>query len=135
MKKQKLLSLAVGSAFAAVALAPVAHAADNPFAASELKSGYLLAEAGKGAEAKCGGEKKVEYKCGGDKKAEHKCGGDKKGEHKCGGAKTEATSGTKADKKVEGKCGEAKCGAKKAKKAETTSGTKPAEKAAEPAKK
>ncbi len=84
MKKQKLLSLAVGSAFAAAALTPVAHAADNPFSASELKSGHLLAEAGKSAGVKGGTEKK----------GEHKCGVDKKGEHKCGGAKTEVTSGT-----------------------------------------
>ena len=42
MKKQTLASLAIGSAFAAVALTPIAHAADNPFAAKQLSAGYQL---------------------------------------------------------------------------------------------
>lgn len=94
MKKQTITSLAIGSAFAAVALTPVAHAADNPFAAKQLSAGYQLAQADtKGKEGKCG-----EAKCGAEKKAKDaKCGADKK----------------PADKKADGKCGEAKCGAKK----------------------
>ena len=95
MKKQNLVSLAVGSAFAAAALAPVAHAADNPFSATKLEAGYQLAQADtkpKDSEAKCGADKKA-----GDKKADAKCGADKK----------------PGDKKADGKCGEAKCGAKK----------------------
>ena len=67
--KKHIASLAVGSAFAAVALAPVAQAADNPFAATELKGGYQLAQADKKADAKCGGDKKAEHKCGAHKKA------------------------------------------------------------------
>ena len=104
MKKQTLTSLAIGSAFAAVALTPVAHAADNPFAAKQLSAGYQLAQADtKGKEGKCG-----EAKCGADKKAKDaKCGADKKTDAKCGADKKPA------DKKAEGKCGEAKCGAKK----------------------
>jgi uncharacterized low-complexity protein len=91
MKKQNLVSLAVGSAFAATALTPLAHAAgDNPFAATKLQAGYQLAQAdskqkdGKCGEAKCGADKKaVEKKkdasCGTDKKgAEARCGADKK---------------------------------------------------------
>lgn len=104
MKKQTLTSLAIGSAFAAVALTPVAHAADNPFAAKQLSAGYQLAQADtKGKEGKCG-----EAKCGADKKAKDaKCGADKKMDAKCGADKKPA------DKKADGKCGEAECGAKK----------------------
>ena len=97
MKKQNLVSLAIGSTLAATALTPLAHAAgDNPFAASGLPAGYQLAQAdSKKMEAKCGADKKAaEAKCGADKKAaEAKCGADKKGaEAKCG-----------ADKKPEAK--------------------------------
>lgn len=104
MKKQTITSLAIGSAFAAVALTPVAHAADNPFAANQLSAGYQLAQADtKGKEGKCG-----EAKCGAEKKAKDaKCGADKKTDAKCGADKKPA------DKKADGKCGEAKCGAKK----------------------
>lgn len=98
MKKQTLTSLVIGSAFAAVALTPVAHAADNPFTAKQLSAGYQLAQAdtkgkdGKCGEAKCGAEKQKDGKCG-----EAKCGADKK----------------PVEKKKDGKCGEAKCGAAK----------------------
>jgi uncharacterized low-complexity protein len=71
MKKQNLVSIAVGSAFAAVVLTPMAHAAsDNPFAARELSGGYQLAQADtKNKDASCGAHKKAsEAKCGGDKK-------------------------------------------------------------------
>ncbi len=102
MKSTKsIVSLAIGSAFlATAALAPVAHAADNPFSMAKLDSGYQLAQADKAKDGKCG-----EAKCGADKKkADGKCGGDKKKDGKCG-----------ADKKKDGKCGEAKCGADKKK--------------------
>ena len=85
MKKHKLVSLAVGSAFAAVALTPLAHAAgDNPFGATRLDDGYQLAQAdtkqkdGKCGEAKCGADKKkAEAKCGADKKTDASCGAKK----------------------------------------------------------
>ena len=107
----KPLALAVGAVFVtSLASATVANAAENPFAMSELSSGYMVAEAaaegggekkmeeGKCGEGKCGGEKKAkeegkcgEGKCGGDKKAaeEGKCGEGmkKEGEGKCGGDK------------------------------------------------
>ena len=121
----KPLAIALGAAFVtSLASIPVANAAENPFAMSELSSGYMVADShmeggdkakaeGKCGEGKCGGEKKMdkegkcgEGKCGGDKaegkaKAEGKCG-----EGKCGGEK-------KMDK--EGKCGEGKCGGEKKK--------------------
>ncbi|MDZ4201488.1 MAG: hypothetical protein U1C96_04985 [Gallionella sp.] len=89
MNYSKTLSLAVGAAFAAVALTPAAFAAGNPFAMQKLDSGYQLAaaDADKKADGKCG-----EGKCGADKKADMK-----KKDGKCG----------------EGKCGEGKCGADK----------------------
>lgn len=103
MKKQTIASLAIGSAFAAATLAPVAHAADNPFAAKPLPVGYQLAQADtKGMEGKCG-----EAKCGAEKAA-----ADKKAEGKCGEAKCGADTPS-ADKKMDGKCGEGKCGGTK----------------------
>ncbi len=102
----KPLTLALGAAFVtSLAGTPVANAAENPFAMSDLSSGYMVAEMdenkmekeGKCGEGKCGGDKTKkegkcgEGKCGGDKAKkmeEGKCGGDKKMEEgKCGGDK------------------------------------------------
>jgi uncharacterized low-complexity protein len=110
MKKQNLVSLAVGSTFAAIALSPVAHAADNPFGATKLQAGYQLAQADtKMKDGSCGGDKKMDAKCGADKKAT----AEKKKDGKCGEAKCGADK-----KKAEAKCGadkksDASCGAKK----------------------
>jgi len=113
MTKKTVLSLAVGTAFAATAaLAPMAHAADNPFAMQKMSSGYLLAEADmKMKDGSCGADKKKDGSCG-DKKADMKmkdgsCGADKKKDGSCGDKKVE--------KKKDGKCGEGKCGANKKK--------------------
>jgi len=85
------LAIAAGAAFVtSLAGTTVANAAANPFAMSELSSGYMVAEM---AEGKCG-----EGKCGGEKKAATT-------EGKCGGEKKAVTT--------EGKCGEGKCGATK----------------------
>jgi uncharacterized low-complexity protein len=111
MNKQQLLSVAIGSAFAAVTLMPVAHAA-NPFAADTLQNGYQVAQTdikkkdGKCGEGKCGAEKKKDGKCG-----EGKCGADKKKDGKCG----EGKCGGDMKKKKDGKCGEGKCGAEEKK--------------------
>ena len=77
MNKQHLITIALGSAFAAATLLPV-HAAGNPFAAKTLDAGYQVAQADtKAKDGKCGGDKKAtkakDGKCG-----EGKCGGDKK---------------------------------------------------------
>ncbi len=84
MNKQQLLTIALGSAFAAVAALP-AHAAGNPFAAKTLDAGYQVAQADtKAKDGKCG-----EAKCGADKKAkEGSCGGDKKKDASCGAKKS-----------------------------------------------
>jgi uncharacterized low-complexity protein len=107
----KPLAIAAGAALAtSLAATTPASAAENPFAMSELSSGYMVAEMaeGKCGEGKCGAEKKMdkEGKCGEGKCGEGKCGAEKKAEHegKCGAEK-------KMDK--EGKCGEGKCGANK----------------------
>lgn len=103
---KKPLAAAIGAAFVStLAATPVTQASENPFAASSLSSGYMVAD--KGAEGKCGGKKKAEEegKCAGKKKVEEgKCGTKtmgkgnegKCGEGKCGGAKK---------KTEEGKCG------------------------------
>jgi uncharacterized low-complexity protein len=104
MNKHKTnpLVTAIGSAFvaatalSAVALSSSTFAAENPFQADQLRSGYNLA-AGH-AEGKCG-----EGKCGESKAKAHSEG--KCGEGKCGEGKA----------KSEGKCGEGKCGEGKAK--------------------
>lgn len=103
MNKKTTLTLAAGAAFAATTFAPLAGAADNPFAMAKLDSGYQLAQADKKADGKCG-----EGKCGGTKKADDKKKDGKCGEGKCGGDKKAAD-----DKKKDGKCGEGKCGGTK----------------------
>jgi uncharacterized low-complexity protein len=71
-----------------------ANAAENPFGASQLESGYMQL-----ASSQEGGEKMKEGQCG-----EGKCGGDMKDkEGSCGGDM----------KGKEGKCGEGKCGGDK----------------------
>ncbi len=89
----KTLSFALGTAFAAgMAASNVAGAAEtgtNPFAMSELSSGYMQL-ADNDMEGKCGAGKS-------SKKEEQ--------EGKCGEGKT-----TKKEAQ-EGKCGEGKCGA------------------------
>jgi uncharacterized low-complexity protein len=71
MSKKTLIAAAVGTAFVAgMTAAPLASAADNPFAMQSLDRGYMVAQAGKTAEGKCG-----QGKCGAMNKAtENKCG-------------------------------------------------------------
>jgi uncharacterized low-complexity protein len=56
--KTTIVSAAVGGAFAAsLGAAPLATAADNPFAMQPLDRGYQVAEAGKMGSGKCGAGK------------------------------------------------------------------------------
>ena len=65
----KPLAVAMGAAFVtSLAGTPVANATDNPFAMTELASGYMVAE-NKAMEGKCG-----EGKCGAGMTKEGKCG-------------------------------------------------------------
>ena len=101
-KKPNALSLALGTSFAVtLAASNLVNAADNPCAANEIKSGYMVAEGhgeGKCGEGKCGENKKEEGKCG-----EGKCGENKAGEGSCGEKGGEGSCG-------ESKSGEGKCG-------------------------
>ena len=115
----KPLSIAIGATFAAsMAASTVANAApasDNPFAMSELSSGYMqLAKEGKCGEGKCGEGKKADAK-----EKEGKCGAKEK-EGKCG----EGKCGESKKEKKEGKCGEGKCGEGKKEKKEGKCGGK-----------
>ena len=102
MSKKNLITAAVGSAFVAgMAAAPIAAAAENPFALSGLSSGYQVAD--NHGEMQPTDKKMPEGKCG-----EGKCGATKKD--------AKATEMKPTDKKMpEGKCGEGKCGAAKSK--------------------
>jgi uncharacterized low-complexity protein len=100
-KSKKPLAAALGAAFLATSIAPLASAEVNPFSAQQLSGGYDLASFDKhGGEGKCG-----EGKCGeeGEDKGE---GEGKCGEGKCGEGEGEGDG----DKGGEGKCGEGKCG-------------------------
>ena len=135
----KPLAIALGTAFVTtLAATPVANAAENPFAMTDLSSGYMVAGSHEG---KCGGMAK-EAKCGGNMAKEAKCGmnmmdadGDgsvtrdefMKG-HEAMFSKQDANDDGVIDahemkamegkcgasKMKEGKCGEGKCGADKA---------------------
>jgi uncharacterized low-complexity protein len=77
------LAASLGAAVVASALSLPATASANPFASTDLASGYQhLAHGchGKDGEGKCG-----EGKCGEGKCGEGKCGEGKCGEGKCGG--------------------------------------------------
>jgi uncharacterized low-complexity protein len=82
-----------------------ANAAENPFGASQLESGYMQL-----ASSHEGGEKMKEGQCG-----EGKCGGDMKDkEGSCGGDMKDKEGSCGGDMKgKEGKCGEGKCGGDK----------------------
>ena len=75
--KKSIISIAVGSAFAAtLGAAPIASAADNPFAIQSMDRGYMVAQGYgemKAGEGKCGGMKAGEGKCGA-KASEGMCG-------------------------------------------------------------
>ena len=137
MSKKTLIATAVGSAFvASMAAAPVALAAENPFALSGLSSGYQVAEnqGAKPMEAKPMEGKTMEGKCGGMKAGatENMAGpammdANKDGKvskeefikgHEAMFSKMDANKDGVLDKAemgkpMDGKCGEGKCGGMK----------------------
>jgi uncharacterized low-complexity protein len=135
MSKLNPLAAAIGAAVVSSGLSLSALAA-NPFQATELSSGYQLADAGKTAEGKCGEGKCGEGMCGSDKDhshdpagkygpgkgAEGKCGEGKCGEGMCGSMMQDqkATAESANDKTIEGKCGEGVCGGNMEKHQEAT---------------
>ena len=72
-QSKKPLAVALGAAFLAGSIAPIASAEVNPFSAQHLSGGYDLANYDKEGEGKCG-----EGSCGGDKKDGEGSCGDKK---------------------------------------------------------
>lgn len=80
---KKTLSATLGSAVVvSLALAPVVHAAENPFAMKAIAASTQLAEAGdKTKEGKCG-----EGKCSARKSKEGGCSGSKQKEGGCSGS-------------------------------------------------
>jgi uncharacterized low-complexity protein len=112
---KKPLAAALGAAFLASSIAPMASAGVNPFGAQQLGGGYDLANYNHHAEGGCG-DKAKEGSCG-DKAKEGSCG-DKAKEGSCGDKAKEGSCGDKAkeeggaEKAMEGKCGEGKCGGK-----------------------
>ena len=96
MSKKTLITTAVGSAFvASMAAAPIASAAENPFALSGLSSGYQVADSHKAKEGKCGGKTEADMKA-----KEGKCGNTAKmKDGKCGEGKCGAASKTQGDAK------------------------------------
>lgn len=87
--KKTLISVAVGSAFAAsIGVAPLAVAAENPFALQSLDKGYMVAD-NHAAKPKA----MKEGKCG-----EGKCGNMKMGEGKCGMAMADTNKDGKVSK-------------------------------------
>lgn len=92
----KKLALAIGGSLALSIASTALHAAENPFTAKSLASGYMVAENtadkmkdGKCGAGKCGASKKPaaektkEGKCSTDKAKEAACGADKTKEGKC----------------------------------------------------
>jgi len=110
----KPVAAAVGVAFvSSIVVSATAVADENPFDASDLDSGYMLADSHKGGEGSCGegscGEKGDEGSCGEGScgEGEGSCGEGSCGEGSCGEKGDEGSCGEKGD---EGKCGEGKCG-------------------------
>jgi len=97
----KPIAAAVGVAFvSSLVFSSTVVADDNPFASTDLDTGYMLAGGDKNEEGKCG-----EAKCGGDT-GEEGSGDDDTGEEGSGDDDTgEEGSGDDDDKGEEGSCG------------------------------
>lgn len=84
-----MISVAVGSVFAATLVTAPVLAADNPFTMQSMDKGYMVADAGKHGDKKAG---------------EGKCGAMKAGEGTCGAKSSEGLCGaTMADINKDGK--------------------------------
>ena len=92
----KPIAAAVGVAFvSSLVFSTVAVADENPFDASDLDAGYMLAGGDKGdGEGSCG-------------EGEGSCG---EGEGSCGEGSCGEGEGSCGEKGEDGKCGEGKCG-------------------------
>lgn len=109
-KSAKTMAIVIGSAFVASIAATSVSAGENPFAIKSLSSGYMVADADKAKDGKCGTgkcsaakkkameEKAKEGSCSADKAKEGSCHADKAMSEK---AKEGSCS---ADKAKEGSC-------------------------------
>lgn len=102
----KTLSIVIGSAFAATVATASVHAAENPFSAKSLASGYMVAENDKMKDGKCGtGKCSAERKKAmADKAKEGSCSADKAKEGSCSADKKAHEGSCSADKSKEGSC-------------------------------
>ena len=99
MSKKSLSATLGGTIVASLALVPMVHAAENPFAMKAVAAATQLAEAGdKTKEGKCG-----EGKCSASKMKEGGCSGAKMKEGGCSGGKMKegGCSGSTKDTKPE----------------------------------
>ena len=99
---KKTLAVVIGSAFVASIAATTIHAAENPFAIKSLSSGYMVADADKMKDGKCG-----TGTCSAAKKKQMM--EEKAKEGSCSAGKTAAADKAKegscsADKAKEGSC-------------------------------
>lgn len=101
----KTLALAVGSAFVAAIAATSIHAVENPFALKSLSSGYMVADADKMKDGKCGTGKcsAAKKKAMTEKAKEGACSTDKMKEGACSAEKMKEGA-CSADKMKEGAC-------------------------------
>lgn len=119
MSKKTLIATSVGTAFAAtLCAAPIASAAEDPFAVQPLNQGYMVAQSDKMGEGQCGGMKAGEGKCGMRMADANKDGKISKDEadkmHASMFAKMDANKDGFVDKDEMGKMMNGKCGGAKA---------------------
>ena len=106
---KKSMAIVIGSAFVASLAATSVNAAENPFALKSLSSGYMVAEADKAKDGKCGtgkcgaNKKRAEGAAGAEKAKEGSCHADKAKEGSCHADKAKEGS-CSADKAKEGSC-------------------------------
>ena len=138
MSKKTLIAAAVGTAFVAgMTAAPIASAAENPFALSGLSSGYQVADhhVAKPMEGKCGamGAKSAEGKCGmsmADANNDGKVSKDEFTQHhdamftQMDTNKDGSIDKAEMGQMMAGKCGEGKCGGARGKAMEESGGMK-----------
>jgi len=98
-KSAKSMAIIIGSAFVASIASVSINAAENPFAIKSLSSGYMVADAEKTKDGKCGTGKcsAARKKAMEEKAAEGSCSADKAKEGSCHADKA-------ADKSKEGSC-------------------------------
>ena len=116
---QKSIALAISGAFALTIAATTVHAAENPFAAKTLSSGYQVADAetkmkdGKCSTGKCGATKKAAMEKA-EKAHEGSCSAEKMKDGSCSAEmKAEAAKSHEGSCSAEKKAKDGSCSAEK----------------------